>query len=104
MGELDWVWTIFIRVARALIWTAGTVWLGAVTFVRLARYLFHLRRALAETQRCPRGHVTPTYGVFECSCGALHEGWAFSPCRICGQSAGWIPCTVCGLPIRNPLP
>lgn len=103
MGELEWVWAIFIKVVRALIWTAGTIWLGAVTLWRLVALLLRLRRDLAETQRCPRGHETPVYGVFECSCGAIHEGWAFSACRICGLSAGWIPCAVCGLPIRNPM-
>ena len=34
---------------------------------------------------------------------ALHEGWAFDRCRICGESAGWTPCVICGLPIKNPL-
>lgn len=24
-------------------------------------------------------------------------------CRVCGQSAGWTPCTTCGLPNRNQL-
>jgi hypothetical protein len=43
------------------------------------------------------------YGVFEGRCGAVVEDWVFARCRVCGQSAGWTPCTTCGLPIRNPL-
>lgn len=103
MGDLRWVWKYFTGTVRAVVWIIGTVWLGAAALVLLVTVIGRLRRSLSETLRCPRGHETPAYQVFECACGALHEGWAFSECRVCGLSAGWMPCATCGLPIRNPM-
>lgn len=81
-----------------------TLWLGLSALFRLAVLGSRWRAVVAETRACARGHETPMYGVYECAtCHALVEDWVFAQCRVCGHSAGWTPCTTCGLPIRNPL-
>lgn len=84
-------------------WLVVTLWLGGVALWRTTLLLARWRDVFAEVRPCPRGHPTPMYGVYECRCGALHEGWIFARCRVCGQSAGWTPCSTCGLPIRSPF-
>jgi hypothetical protein len=101
-SDLRWIWRLVLQMGRTALWMAGTVWLGAETIWRGARSMRRIRWMFRETLPCPRGHETPIYGVFECACGALHEGWVFGRCRVCGLSAGWTPCVVCGLPVRNP--
>jgi hypothetical protein len=80
-----------------------TIWLGAMGIWRLGRLLARHRQILGQAVRCPRGHRVATYGVYECGCGARHEGWVFGRCRVCGESAGWTPCPNCTLPVRSPL-
>ena len=101
--ELKNGWRMAIGLFRIGIWFAATVWLGGKALYRVARLTSRWRAILGQTLRCPRGHVVPMYGVFECRCGALHEGWVFGRCRICGQGAGWTPCLTCKLPVRSPL-
>jgi hypothetical protein len=85
-------------------WIFATICLGAAALARAASWGFKIRRSLADVAICPRGHETPCHGVYECAqCGAVVEGWVFSECAVCGQSAGWTPCVVCGLPVINPL-
>lgn len=93
----------FWLMARVTFWILRTTWIGAATLVRFGRLLLRFPQSLRETLLCPRGHETPLYGVFECSCGAIHEGWAFGRCAVCGESAGWTPCPACGLAVKNPL-
>ena len=104
MRELELSWRVLRSLGRVVGWLAGTMWDGAVTIVRAVRAIRRFPRAFEVSLACPRGHVSPVFGVYRCSCGALHEGWAFDCCRICGHSAGWTPCLMCGLPIKNPLP
>ena len=101
--ELKLGWNITIGLFRASGWCIATLFRGLRAFWRLTRLALRWNDIVGEALECPRGHVTPVYGVYECSCGALHEGWAFSRCVVCGQTAGWTPCTQCGLPVRNPL-
>jgi hypothetical protein len=96
MNELRWS-------VRVVLWSLATVAIGVAALWRLGITLSRWPRVLAETLPCPRGHATPMYGVFRCKCGAAVEGWAFALCPVCGQSAGWTPCRVCGLPITNPM-
>jgi len=103
MSDLRAVWGLVLTLGRVTMWFAVTVGLGAKALFETARLLTRLRLLYAETLRCPRGHATPAYGVYECTCRSLHEGWVFGRCRVCGLSAGWTPCAVCGLPVRNPL-
>lgn len=84
-------------------WSGGTVWLGLRAIASVGRVLARLDALLAQTLPCPRGHAVHAFGVFECACGARVEGWAFGRCSVCRQPAGWVPCDVCGLPVRNPL-
>lgn len=91
-----WCW-------HAAAWCAGTAWLGVRALWRAGWLLARLPELLAETRPCPRGHAVPMYGVFDCACGAIHEGWVFGRCSVCGQSAGWTPCPECALPVRSPL-
>lgn len=85
----------------ALGWVAGLVVLAA-WLVLLGRDSLRLRRALAPTLPCPRGHAVPQYGVHRCSaCGAVTEGWLWQ-CE-CGASAGHARCPTCGLSVWNPL-
>ena len=84
-------------------WTMETVWLGGQGILRAIILCVRYREIVAEERRCARGHAVAMYGLFDCRCGGRLEGWAFSRCAICGESAGWTPCLVCGLPLRNPL-
>jgi len=84
-------------------WIVETIWLGNV---EMGRFLVHARRLPASLRPfgcCPRGHRSPVHNVFQCTCGAIFEGWAFAHCPVCRQTAGWTPCARCGLPLRNPL-
>ena len=104
LRDLRWIWRMLLHMWRVAAWVVGTTWDGAVAIVHVVRVACRLPRTFKEALPCPRGHVSPVFGVYRCSCGALHEGWAFDRCRVCGHSAGWTPCLVCGLPIKNPLP
>jgi hypothetical protein len=87
---------------RLAIWIGSTCWVGTRAVYRLIRIALRWHLAVSETLPCPRGHRTPAYGVFTCSCSALVEGWVFARCSVCGQGAGWTECSECGLPVRNP--
>jgi len=102
-GELRSATAIVLAPIRALAWTVATIGLGALALWEIMGLARRLRRVFAQTLTCSRHHRTAAYGVFECRCGALVEGWAFDRCLVCGQSAGWMPCSRCGLPIRNPI-
>ncbi len=85
----------------ALGWVVGLVALDVWLFLRLRDYL-RLRRALAPTLRCPRGHEVAQYGVHRCGvCGAISEGWLWQ--CVCGAFAGHTRCQECGLTVWNPL-
>lgn len=84
-------------------WCVVTAWLGFRALWQLGVVLSRWRQVFGRQLHCPRGHATAAYGVFECRCGALVEDWVFARCSVCGQTAGWTPCTTCSLPIRNPL-
>jgi len=103
MRELRTAFRLALGIIGAVGWMFGTVWLGARAVWRLGILMSRWRDIFAESLMCPRGHATDAYGVFECRCGAIVEGWVFERCRVCGQNAGWTPCTTCNLPIRNPL-
>lgn len=103
MKEIRFALRVTVTVFKALVWIIETMWLGAVATWRLGLFVSRWRDVFAESRACPRGHLTAMYGVYECRCGALVEDWVFARCRVCGQSAGWTPCTTCGLPIKNPL-
>jgi hypothetical protein len=103
MKDLRTILRVMLVLGRLLVWAIVTVWLGAVAVIRLLLVLSRWRRVFGSHLHCARGHATPAYGVFECRCGALVEDWVFAKCRVCGSTAGWTPCTSCGLPIRNPL-
>lgn len=102
--EIRWFWRLFRSLCRGAAWVVGSIWEGASAIARTLIAVGRFPRALAERLPCPRGHRSPVYGVYRCTCGALHEGWAFDRCRICGHTAGWTPCITCGLPIKNPFP
>jgi len=102
-GELRSAGAIVLAPIHALAWVGATFALGALALWHFMGLVLRLRRVFAQTLTCSRRHRTAAYGVFECRCGALVEGWAFDRCRVCGQSAGWMPCSRCGLPIRNPI-
>ena len=97
------MWRLLISILRAFMWVLSTLWFGVDCVYRVIVLVIRLRQILAQELPCPRGHSVATYGVFECACGSNHEGWVFGRCRVCGMSAGWTPCTECGLPVLNPL-
>ena len=101
--DLRSAWRLGLGLVRLGRWMSTTTWLGAQVLWRLVRLARAWTEIIGQTMRCPRGHIVPTYGVFECRCGALHEGWVFGRCRVCRQAAGWTPCPKCKLPVRNPL-
>lgn len=96
------VWNFFLAVLGSLVWTAETLWLGGTSIFRAIVLLTRLRAITAEVRLCPRGHEVVMYGLFDCHCGARLEGWVFSHCAVCHESAAWTPCLTCGLPVRNP--
>lgn len=103
MREMKLILRVTIATARLVLWFAVTVWLGVMVLWQTGLVVSRWRRVFGRHLPCVRGHATAAYGVYECRCGALVEDWVFARCRVCGQSAGWTPCTTCGLPIRNPL-
>lgn len=100
---LRWTRRVLGWFANAAAWALGTTWLGTVALWQLGHLLARLPEVFAQELPCPRGHQVPMYGVFDCTCGSLHEGWVFSRCSVCGQSAGWTPCPECGLALLSPL-
>jgi len=103
LADLSWVARLLRRMAALAWWVVTTAWLGLVIVIRTTRLLWRIPDYFATTLPCARGHAVPMFGVFDCRCGAIHEGWAFGRCSVCGESAGWAPCDTCGLPVRNPL-
>lgn len=91
------------QVWHLLLWICVTVALGTPLLCKLLRRTWGLRIFLSQISVCPRGHRTPIFGVYECRCKAIIEGFVFQSCPVCGSSAGWTPCRKCGLPIRNPF-
>src|SRR3970040_746922 len=94
---------LLLNALRVVFWSVGTVWLGGQTGVRSGVLLFRWRAIPARVLGCPRRHGGPVYGLWDCACGSRREGWAFAPCEICHETAAYVPCGVCGLPVRNPL-
>ena len=91
-------------VSGATGWILVTLWLGLVGTVRIARVVFGLRRALATTLLCPRGHRVELYGAFRCPrCHAAREGRVFDPCPVCGARPAYIDCERCGLAVKAPI-
>lgn len=88
---------------RVAWWFAVTTWLGGRTITRAARFALRFREALSKVSVCPRGHEVAVFGVYECACRSVHEGYAFARCRVCGQRAGWVPCPTCQLPVLSPF-
>lgn len=103
MRELKLTMRVLGTCVAVAAWCAITTWLGLRALWQFGRVLRRWRLVFGRHLYCPRGHVTSAHGVFECRCGALVEDWVFARCAVCGQTAGWTPCTTCGLPIRNPL-
>jgi hypothetical protein len=101
--EIKMVFGLLLNVLRVVSWLVGTVWLGGKTGVRSAVLLFRWRRITAEVLLCPRGHTVAVYGLWDCACGSRTEGWAFTSCVICHETAAYVPCGTCGLPVRNPI-
>lgn len=103
MRELRTALGILLTVLRAASWTAGTVWLGTKGLWKAGVLVARWRTIAAEVRRCPRGHEVFMYGLWDCACGSRIEGWAFARCDICHETAGYVPCGVCGLPVHNPV-
>lgn len=93
-----------LMVMRTVGWFLATLWLGAVTVLRVVRYAWRLRLSTRENLVCPRGHDLPSFQVYECeACHANGEGWVFGPCRHCGSTPGWVACPVCQVAVGHPV-
>ena len=103
MRELQSLLRLLQTILGFAFWCAGTVWLGVSISWRTGVLLSRYKAIIAQVRLCPRGHEVPVYGIWDCHCGSRVEGWAFAPCQICRESAGYTPCPTCGLPVRNPL-
>jgi hypothetical protein len=101
--DVKMVLGLLLTALRVVFWTFGTVWLGGQTLWRSAVLLSRWRQISAEVRFCPRGHEVPAYGLWDCACGSRIEGWAFTRCEICHETAAYVPCPVCGLPVKNPF-
>lgn len=78
--------------------TAGAVAVGSDAFRAY-------RRRQGAIVRCPRGHETNTEGTFECAaCAFVYEGsaWFCENIECPAPITVHLPCTTCGLSIRNP--
>jgi len=95
-------WAVVLAAAAAFGWVAGLIVL-AVAIPKAIAYLLRLRRALAPTTTCPRGHVVEQYGTFRCACGRVSDSWIWrcpSPCR---RVSGYVRCPTCGIAVDNPM-
>jgi hypothetical protein len=54
---------------------------------------------------CPGcGDDASLVGRWECGwCSYVFDGFAFSPCEVCGATPPWIPCSSCGHSVQNPM-
>jgi hypothetical protein len=96
------VFQVVLLLWRVATWTLIALVTATRLLWKLGRGAQRLPLRLRSTLPCPRGHETPVYGTWSCACGAAFDGNAFSRCRVCRRSCGWIPCVVCRLPVRNP--
>ena len=103
MGELRTVLRFLQTIVGIGWWCISTTWLGLVALWRGAVLASRLSAFTAEVRFCPRGHEVAAYGRWDCACGSRVEGWAFALCPVCRESAGYVPCPICGLPVRNPF-
>lgn len=104
MRKLAWI----IKVPAAIM--EGFFWVLQIIFW-VIRIIIHRRHAKNATQdgelRCPRGHLIPTHGTWECtSCSFVYVGspW-LCPNPECPQpfcSHVQCPEPGCGLSQRNP--
>jgi len=89
---------------QALLWCAGTLWLGVTGIWKTVSFLVHVRQMLAKTLHCPRGHALEAFGPLRCGrCGAMFEAHVFDPCPSCGAKVRFIACPTCHLAVRNRL-
>lgn len=103
MRDLRSVLGLLLTILRAAFWFIGTVWLGGRTLWKVSVLLIRWRQITAEVRPCARQHPVVMYGLWDCACGSRIEGWAFARCDICHETAAYVPCPVCGLPVRNPF-
>ena len=103
MRELRGAFGLLQNAVSVVLWSFGTMWIGAKSLWRAGVLLFRWRQIGAEVRLCGRRHQVPLYGLWDCGCGSRFEGWAFARCAICHESAAYVPCHECGLPVRNPF-
>ena len=103
MRELQMALRLLRTFLGIALWCAGAAWLGVSTLWRTGALLSRFRAITGQVRRCPRGHEVPLYGIWDCHCGSRLEGWAFSQCPICHETAAYVPCPSCGLPVKNPI-
>ena len=103
MRELRTAFRLLLTMLRVVLWSLGTVWVGVKSLWRSGVLFSRWRRITAQVAFCARGHEVPVYGLWDCACGSRIEGWAFAPCVICHETAAYVPCGICGLPVRNPF-
>ena len=103
MRDLKTMLKLVVTTLRAVSWLFGTVWLGGKSLWKVTLLCLRWRQITAEVRLCPRGHAVPVYGLWDCGCGSRLEGWAFAPCDVCHETAAYVPCGVCGLPVKNPF-
>ena len=103
MRELRTAFGLLRNVTWLALWSLGTMWVGVKSLWRAGVLLLRWKQIGAEVRLCGRRHQVPLYGLWNCGCGSRFEGWAFARCAICRESAAYVPCPECGLPVRNPF-
>jgi hypothetical protein len=103
MRELQSALRVLLTAMRIVIWSFGTLWIGWKSIWRAGVLVHRWREINTEVRFCARGHAVPVFGVWDCACGSRIEGWAFAACPICHETAAYVPCGVCGLPVKNSL-
>lgn len=83
-----------------------------VPFV-MAQYLYRLTRRLAGALTLMRwdqltcagcGSAVSLVGRYQCGrCNCVFDGYAFRACPVCTSIPPYVPCTRCGVSLRNPM-
>lgn len=104
MRELRMAFRVLRQALGVAAWILATIWIGARVLCRMWAVADRSHVFLSQVARCPRGHRVALYGVYRCAgCRATLEGYVFRPCRFCGSTPSWTPCSKCHLSVPNPL-
>jgi hypothetical protein len=100
-----------LRIALRVVRRAAGVLLKAPLALSRQLYRFVLRLsgaltliAVHELPCSGCGQAVSLVGRFQCGrCNCVFDGYAFRACPVCRSIPPYIPCTQCGVSLRNPM-